>query len=199
MGTIKLHKTPYGWRFIAGSAKAPLTPRSIWITRALKALGQEVDNLWNQASGRIPRCQAKGCFIISNSAQAVEKVRRFAQKGTAAKTYDFSTTYTTLPLTDLKLRLRKLIVRLFQRRLKERRHRFFIVRDDGTFGWVTCRSGSPASEHEMHLDAEQLCDTIDALVDRAFIVFGGKLSSGGRHSHRDKLCWLSCESLLLHL
>ena len=91
----------------------------------------------------------------------------------SVSTYDFSTMYTSLPLGDLKRRIRTFVMRVFSRRLQSSRARFLLVRKDGSFAWLNCRKAVKAGK-EFIFSAEDVSDMVDALVDRTYVRFGGK-------------------------
>ena len=51
---VKLHKKPIGFRFVAGSSKAPLAPVSQWLTLVLKAILVDTNLLWVKVVRKIP-------------------------------------------------------------------------------------------------------------------------------------------------
>ena len=84
-----------------------------------------------------------GGWIINDSAAVPKAVKRCSKawrRGVSVfQTFDFSTMYTTLPLPDMKLRLRKLVETIFERRLSVSRARFLLVRRDGSSEWINSR------------------------------------------------------------
>ena len=142
---IKLHKTPYGWRFVAGSAKAPMRKLSVCLSKALKVCQSEASALWNDVVGKIPGAKPRGSWIISDSEAARDLVRscilprRLRSLPRDCSTYDFSTMYTTVRLDDLKQKMRTLISEIFAMKLKSKRARFLLVRADGTHEWISTR------------------------------------------------------------
>tara|TARA_B110001452_G_scaffold192013_1_gene162088 strand:- start:197 stop:805 length:609 start_codon:yes stop_codon:yes gene_type:complete len=53
-GTIKTHKMPFGWRFIAGGADISVGPISDWLHRACSALVPDVDAMMREAVVDLP-------------------------------------------------------------------------------------------------------------------------------------------------
>ena len=121
-GTIKTHKFPYGWRFIAGGMSVALNLVSDWVHVALSAMLGDIDDmarevLMGQVAGDPQPCESS--FIIRGSSDAVRRIldlerRRRAQmqrfRTTRAKgdkpvswrkvpfgVHDFTTLYPSLP------------------------------------------------------------------------------------------------------
>jgi hypothetical protein len=175
MGTFKFHKIPVGVRFMAGSAQSAVKDLSVWLSRGLKAMMDDVNGLWNDISALIPDFTPHGSWIISDSTavpELVQKVRGSWGRGARIATYDFSTMYTTLPHSDMKQRLRALVIRVFARRLQSSRARFLLVREDGHYEWVNSRR-TVEPGREFLFSAETLACMIDTLVERMFVQFGG--------------------------
>ncbi|KAK3284876.1 hypothetical protein CYMTET_7487 [Cymbomonas tetramitiformis] len=51
---VKLHKSPVGYRFVAGANRATLTPVSKWLGVAFRALTADAEGLWKEVISQIP-------------------------------------------------------------------------------------------------------------------------------------------------
>ncbi|KAK3277086.1 hypothetical protein CYMTET_14886 [Cymbomonas tetramitiformis] len=51
---VKLHKSPVGYRFVAGANRATLTPVSKWLSVAFRALTADTEGLWKEVVSQIP-------------------------------------------------------------------------------------------------------------------------------------------------
>lgn len=87
--TVKTHKTPYGWRFIAGGCEISVGPVSDWVHRACKGLVADVDEMFREAVAGLDgghRCV--GSWILRDGGGVVERVRHWrascARSGMAA-------------------------------------------------------------------------------------------------------------------
>ena len=61
---VKLHKEPKGFRFVAGSPNAPLTPVSKWLTlAAFKSIMPDTVDLWSEVVAKIPGAPQDGNTI----------------------------------------------------------------------------------------------------------------------------------------
>ena len=119
-GTVKTHKDPYGWRYLAGGREQALNLVSDWVHRCLAALLPDIHALAREALAGIIEddplpCQAS--FIIRDTRDAVARVmdlerrrrvqRVRARQGLAAPpvpwrqvefgVHDFTTLYPMLP------------------------------------------------------------------------------------------------------
>ena len=91
---VKLHKEPIGFRFVAGSSKAPLAPVSQWLTLVMKAI--LVDLLWTKMAHNIPGAPEVSNSLIIHDLQEVRTMidrcnKSRANRGTPVHlaTYDF--------------------------------------------------------------------------------------------------------------
>ena len=104
----KLHKQPYGTRFIAASNKCTTKPLSKLLTSCLSMINCHFKQYCN---GIYSRTGVNCYWIIHNSQQvlsALSKINYFST-ATCFDTYDFSTLYTSIPHASLKHALTTLI------------------------------------------------------------------------------------------
>ena len=104
----KLHKQPYGTRFIAASNKCSTKPLSKLLTTCLSMVSRH----FKQYCNGIYCKTGINCFwIIDNSQQVLSALSKINYFSTAKHldSYDFSTLYTSIPHTSLKEALTSLI------------------------------------------------------------------------------------------
>ena len=110
----KLHKQPYGTRFIAASNKCSTKPLSKLLTTCM------VSRHFRQYCNGIYCKTGVNCFwIIDNSQQVLSALSKINYFSTAKHldSYDFSTLYISIPHTSLKEALTSLIKEVYKVRL----------------------------------------------------------------------------------
>ena len=178
---VKLHKEPIGYRFVAGSPNAPLTPISKWLTLAFKAIMPDTVDLWSEVVANIPGAPQDGnkSWVISDSDVIKDMCikynkRRGDRTPVNMSTYDFTSMYTTLSLDDLKERIGSLLKEIFERRRAASRTKFLVVDVDGSYCWQTSALKG-LSPKKKSFSVEQLVEMLTHLVDNTFVSFAGKL------------------------
>ena len=104
----KLHKSPFGKRFIAASNKCTTKRLSTLLTACFKT----TLTLYKQYCEEIYKRSGVNCFwVIENSLEVLEKLRRINKTSEARcfETYDFATLYTSVPHDMLKSSIRTLV------------------------------------------------------------------------------------------
>ena len=98
----KMHKSPPKARFIAASYKVMTTKLATTLNRILKLICKE---LKGKDLGHIKREGYRRCFFVDGYEDVVDWLRAYIRPHDQAErhiaTYDFSTMYTTIDLTDL--------------------------------------------------------------------------------------------------
>jgi len=186
----KLHKSPVGARFIAGSASCTTTKLSKVLTKALSLISQTLrtkDDELLAATG-IRR------YIVIDGFEQFTGVFRKWHRGLTPHPYrklasgDFSTLYTTLPHDDLVDKIRLVIQEAWDW-LEEKKHATLQLKvftpehsDNVHASWATrAVATTRASEHLVHskhehpFTRETLTDAVRLLVDNIYSVNGGKL------------------------
>ena len=109
----KLHKKKtYKARFIANSSSCTTTKLSKLLTSCLTTIKNHV----TKYCGTVYKRSGKNLFwSIKNSCEVLKKLKSQGFHASSLTTYDFSTSYTTLPHNLLKDKLVDLIERTFQR------------------------------------------------------------------------------------
>ena len=109
----KLHKKPYGSRFIAASSCCSTTIISKVLTACLGLVKQRQQGYYDAV---YRNSGMQGYWLIKNSDEVSEVVSEVNQREqvSSIKTYDFSTVYTNLPHKELKERIPRLIKESFE-------------------------------------------------------------------------------------
>lgn len=108
----KLHKQPYGARFIANSSSCSTTNISKLLTSCLTAIKSHVKRYCDKAYENT----GKHLFwSIKNSSDVLDKLKIKNYRVSSISTYDFSTLYTTLPHHLIAVKLTALIQKTFAR------------------------------------------------------------------------------------
>ena len=109
----KLHKRPYGSRFIAASSSCSTTIISKILTACLSLVKQRQQRYYD-AMYRNSGIQSY--WLIKNSDEVSQVVSDVNRRGpvTSIRTYDFSTLYTNLPHSELKERIPRLVQESFE-------------------------------------------------------------------------------------
>ena len=122
---LKAHKDPLGHRFVSASHRSPIAPLSLHLNHAFDALRDPVDNLWRDTllTGGIASPSSwilhKPDTLLSTLKLANVSLRQAAEKEEEIEddvfsTFDFSTLYTLIPHSELKLRLKNLFTLVFK-------------------------------------------------------------------------------------
>ena len=184
---VKMHKTPVGYRFVCGAQNAPTHRISGWLVPALQTLIGEADSLWNEQIERLPDAlkngAPRGSWIALNSESVVRKLRHCNRPRRERRvplqfcTYDFTTMYTKIRLSDLKSRLTDLFCRLFVRRQIHGFAHLLLVRKDKTHQWLNTRPSGPNAidpKTECLFTFSRLVSMVESLVDNTYLGFGGR-------------------------
>ena len=163
----KLHKKPYGTRFIAASNKCTTKELSTLLTYCFTT----ITNHFKQYCEGIFRNTGVNCFwIINNSQQVLTTIQNLnaTTKPKCFNSFDFSTLYTNIPHGSLKSNLCELIREAF----KVRGASYLIVDKNGKAHW----SQTPSlSDKCRNIDMNKLIEMLDYLIDNIFIRVGNKV------------------------
>ena len=160
----KMHKQPYGTRFIAASNKCSTKPLSKLLTTCLSMVSC---HFRQYCSGIYCRTGVNCFWIIDNSQQvlsALSKINYFS----TAKHFDFSTLYTSIPHTSLKEALTSLIKEAY----KVRDNIFLVADTKGTAFWTDVPSRA-ASKH--NITEEKLIKLVEYLIDNIYVSIGNRV------------------------
>ena len=160
----KLHKNPYGSRFIAASSKCTTKPSSRLLTTCLSAIIKHYKEycegiFWNTGVN---------CFwIVSNSLEVISMLQRMnaTREAKSFDSYDFSTLYTSIPHDSLKHSLKMLISEAY----KVRGAYYLSVNGKGVCTWSN-NKGSCVDVSE-----SLLMEMVEYLVDNIYIHVGNKV------------------------
>ncbi|KAK3083912.1 hypothetical protein FSP39_005205 [Pinctada imbricata] len=162
----KMHKNQYKQRFIAGSSRCSTKSVSILLT---KVLSEIKSGLQKYCSTVYSRSGINQMWILKNSKELLEHLKStHFSKVHSIKAFDFSTLYTTIPHSNLKERLAKIISNAFTSKYGNRKYKFIVVNYDKTY-FVKEKSDSENKYTETDIQM------LNFLIDNIFVVFGGKV------------------------
>ena len=163
----KLHKQPYGTRFIAASHKCTTKPLSRLLTSSFKLITKHYKQYCN---GMLCRTGVNCFWIIDNSQQVLSTLNKINYFSTAKcfDSYDFSTLYTSIPHAELKNALKSLI----QEAYRIRDSQYIIADTNGTAYW----SDIPSRTSIKHNISEDMLITfVEYLIDNIYVSIGNKV------------------------
>ena len=163
----KLHKNPYGARFIAASNKCTTKQLSSLLTSCFKTILIH----YKQYCSGIYKNTGVNCFwIIDNSMEVLDRLRNINRTSRAKSfdSFDFSTLYTNIPHEALKTNIRNLIREAF----KVRGSKYLIVSKDGKAHWSLEPSLWSAC---VSVDNSKLVEWTNYLIDNVYIKVGSKV------------------------
>ena len=175
----KLHKNPYGARFIAASNKCTTKQLSSLLTSCFKTILIH----YKQYCSGIYKNTGVNCFwIIDNSMEVLDRLRNINRTSRAKSfdSFDFSTLYTNIPHEALKTNIRNLIREAF----KVRGSKYLIVSRDGKAHWSLEPSLWSAC---VSVDNSKLVEWTNYLIDNVYIKVGSKATDCW-HSYGNRLC-----------
>jgi hypothetical protein len=75
----KLHKQPFGNRFLVCSKRAPIAPLSLWLTYFLRGVGSVLDRMWQDvfAGGHEEACPGDGSWVLANTQSLLPLIHIF--------------------------------------------------------------------------------------------------------------------------
>ena len=160
----KLHKNPYGNRFIAASNKCTTKPLSRLLTDCLTTVLVHYNEYCN---GIFRNTGVNCCWVISNSQSVLDSIQRLSNAADAhsLNTYDFSTLYTNIPHDSLKNNMKELIDEAFSVRGAQ----YISCNSRGKCCWSNER------KYDINIDKSQLIDMINYLVDNIYVSVGNTI------------------------
>ena len=157
----KLHKQPYGTRFIAASNKCSTKPLSKLLTTCLRKITCHFKQYCNGIYSRT----GVNCFwIVDNSQQVLSSLHKINYFSTAKHfdSFDFSTLYTSIPHPSLKDALTCLIKEAYKVR-------------DNTFLVVDSSLLVRHSILSICLTEHKLIQLVEHLIDNIYISVGNRV------------------------
>ena len=154
----KLHKDPYGNRFIAASNACTTKPLSQLLTACLTSV---LNHYQEYCKGIFNNSNVNSFWVINNSIDVLKIISNINNSGRVEcfDSYDFSTLYTSIPHQLLKDSLKELIMEAFLKRgatyLVERRGRAYWSTQKGKFSISVTES--------------QLVQYVEYLIDNNYI------------------------------
>ena len=164
-GFLKLHKCPFKQRYIAGSANCSTKHLSKLLLCILSAVKTGLQSYGDTSYSRGSVIQM---WILKKSKDLLEYIQsRFLCCCNIIKTFDFSTLYTAIPHSKLKVKLRELVQLCFIKKNGQRRYKY-LVRDISYF--VKHHSDSTKKFSEI-----DIFNMLEFLIDNIFVMFGGRV------------------------
>jgi hypothetical protein len=163
----KLHKQPYGTRFIAASHKCTTKPLSKLLTSCLKLITHHYKQYCN---GIFCRTGVNCFWVIDNSQQVLSALDKINYFSTAKHfdSYDFSTLYTSIPHAALKEALESLI----QEAYKVRDSEYIVADTNGNAYWSDVPSTSSA---KYSINEDMLITYVEYLIDNIYVSIGNRV------------------------
>ena len=154
----KLHKNPYGHRFIAASASCTTKPLSKLLTHCLRLILKH----YREYCKGIEKRTGVNCFWVINNSTEVTNTLDKLRHARALDSFDFSTLYTNIPHSQLKTRMEELIRKAYNTR--DASH-MALGRD---YAYWTSR---PVA-NTRNLTVNQLVEMFNFLIDNIYIQIG---------------------------
>ena len=163
----KLHKKPYGTRFIAASNKCTTKPISKILTACLNMISCHFKQYCN---GIYSRTGVNCYWIIHNSQQVLSALNKINYFSTAKHfdSYDFSTLYTSIPHASLKHALTTLIREAY----RVRDNTFLVVDSRGNAYWLDIPSRAFSKRS---ITEDKLVKYVEYLVDNIYVSIGNRV------------------------
>ena len=163
----KLHKQPYGTRFIAASNKCSTKPLSKLLTACLSKI---TCHFQEYCAGIYSRTGVNCFWIVSNSQQVLSSLNKVNYFSTAKHfdSFDFSTLYTSIPHASLKEALTSLINEAF----RVRDNIFLLVGSKGQAYWSDIPSRA-SSQHS--ITEHKLIAFVEYLIDNIYVNVGDRV------------------------
>ena len=109
---LKLHNTPYTYRFISSSSHCSTTKFSILLTSTLGTIKNLIINCSNKA---FENSGINYFWSVKNSLEVLDKLHAYIGGFESVQSFDFSTLYTTLPHILIKKQFTHLIKWVFKK------------------------------------------------------------------------------------
>ena len=160
----KMHKTPYGSRFIAASNRCTTKPLSGLLTACLSTVLLHYKEYCN---GIFVNTGINCYWVINNSQQVLDYISGINSSSSAKHfdTFDFATLYTNIPHNSLKNNLKILIEEAY----KIRGAKYLSINRHGKAYWAL------GCSNDINISACELIELIEFLIDNIFIGVGNKI------------------------
>ena len=159
----KLHKDPYKFRYIAASSHCTTKHLSILLTNGLEKIQRYFMSRCKIIFGN---SGINGMWILKNSQSLLQSIKdNHVDQYDSISTWDFSTLYTTIPYSDLLVRVKKLIKLTFNK--NEDCH--LLVNGRQAYFSQSTRDGY------LPFSCSGFCDLFEFLISNIYIKFGAEL------------------------
>jgi hypothetical protein len=176
----KLHKSPFGSRFIAASARCSTTELSSMLSDLLNHV---LSTLRDKDDKEIVRSGVRRFFVIQGYEEVAFSLSKWMRRddGQSLYTGDFSTMYTAIPHADLLIQVRKALTEAWQYIVAEQRlgglDSLLLCWAEDRVNWITPRRTESAHSEERHQwTLDGLMKAIAFLVHNVYLV-------------NDEQCW----------
>ena len=166
--TSKLHKNPFGKRFITSGKGGSLETLSINIGICLKTI---LKVILKDAKYQKARTGINKCFIINSRDPVIDFIKHSNMNtdiNKTIRTFDFETLYTSIPQGQLKQEMASLIKNVFLCQQKGCKRKSFISVSGNHAYFAQKRSKSGFS-----VSFNELVKCINYLIDNSYIIYQG--------------------------
>ena len=163
----KLHKNPYGKRFIAASNKCTTKSLSKLLTTCLVKI---ICHFREYCNGIYNRTGVNCFWIVDNSQQVLNRLRKtnYFSPAKHFDSFDFSTLYTSIPHDSLKMALTSLVMETY----RVRGNKYLVVDKYGNACWSDTAS---TASYKTSIREDSLLEMIEYLIDNIYIKVGSKV------------------------
>ena len=160
--TIKMHKNPTKFRFIIGSRTCIIKPAAKKLVQILKLVMKSMKRYCDKVRFYTG---IERYWIAENNMPILEMIDKINKKmsGRNIETYDFSTLYTKIPLSDLKEKLKMVVEKAFKGGTNQ-----YIRVSKFNANWSKSQKGEP-------YDKQRIFNLIDLVVDYSFFKMGNNI------------------------
>ena len=165
--TPKLHKSPVKHCFIAGSSKCTTKHLSSLLTKILTVIKTGLEKY---CGIKTSHTGVNNMWILKNSTNLLSSLSHLGDhRATSIQTFDFSTLYTSIPHDLLKSHMNSIINSAFK--YKNGATRYTHIKVGRNKSYLTSDPLNGDSKYA----ANDICKTIEFLVDNIYVRFGGQL------------------------
>lgn len=195
--TIKMHKTPPGYRYISNSATSSMQTVSVWLNRLFNALMPELDMLFADVmrSVGIDAPWTHRSWVFKNSAEVIPLIQAwkhlYASVSASSscdppivEAFDFERLYTNIDTADMQSSIMELVHNIFgSEKHREKQHVGIKVCADKQPEWLK-RAKMPATDQARYsetgggsfvFDVATIEQWLQFLLHNMFVTFGGVL------------------------
>ena len=168
--TAKMHKDPPSFRFITAGKNTIFSNVSIAVSKGLKLLLNTAKSLFKYRIKEVDNC----IFIIDSRDKVIKFMDKANQshKVNSVSTFDFSTLYTNIPHSSLKIQVTKFIRRVYNLVIDSKRSQVFVTWSEKSKKAYFSKTKSKVN---ISFSAEDLIRHMRIIIDNSFITFRNKI------------------------